>query len=83
MMPPATAPQLDPEERGKLISWAESELQAAAAASLDPGRTEPRHRLNRAEYAGCRPRLIPPESVGWGMRGLSASRLGAFAASRL
>ncbi len=50
MMPPAEAPQLDAEDRGDLISWAESELDAAAGESPDPGRTEPWHRLNRAEY---------------------------------
>ena len=31
-------------------SWLEQELDRAAAAHVNPGRTEPFHRLNRAEY---------------------------------
>jgi hypothetical protein len=50
MMPPADGPALEPGQRRELISWAESELDAAAARAPDPGRTEPWHRLNRAEY---------------------------------
>jgi hypothetical protein len=32
------------------LSWLETELDSAAAASPDPGRTVPFHRLNRSEY---------------------------------
>src|SRR5690606_20605335 len=50
MMPPADAPRPSPESRLALVNWLESELDAAAAAAPDPGRTEPFHRLNRNEY---------------------------------
>ena len=32
------------------MTWIEAELDRAAAAHPNPGRTEPFHRLNRAEY---------------------------------
>ena len=50
MMPPAGEPRPAPDARSKLASWLEGELDAAAAANPNPGRTEPFHRLNRAEY---------------------------------
>ena len=50
MMPPAGRPR--PDEAGTLdfVTWLETELDSAAAARPDPGRTAPLHRLNRAEY---------------------------------
>ena len=50
MMPPAGRPR--PDEAGTLefVTWLEGELDRAAAARPDPGRTAPLHRLNRAEY---------------------------------
>jgi hypothetical protein len=50
MMPPIGEPRPAAEARIELASWLEGELDAAAAASPNPGRTEPFHRLNRAEY---------------------------------
>ena len=50
MMPPTDGPALAPEQRGELIAWLESELDAAALESPDPGRKVTFHRLNRAEY---------------------------------
>jgi len=50
MMPPVGEPRPTAEARVELASWLESELDAAAAANPNPGRTEPFHRLNRAEY---------------------------------
>ena len=50
MMPPVGEPRPAAEARLQLASWLEGELDAAAAASPNPGRTEPFHRLNRAEY---------------------------------
>ena len=50
MMPPADGPSLSADGRAGLVAWAEAELDAAAAANPDPGRTVPFHRLNRAEY---------------------------------
>ncbi len=50
MMPPADGPPLDPARRELLAAWLEDELDAAAAAHPNPGRTVPFHRLNRSEY---------------------------------
>jgi len=50
MMPPAGEPHPPADTRLELATWLEGELDAAAAASPNPGRTEPFHRLNRAEY---------------------------------
>jgi hypothetical protein len=50
MMPPVGEPRPATEARLELVAWLESELDAAAAANPNPGRTEPFHRLNRTEY---------------------------------
>ena len=50
VMPPAGVPHPDKSVRGAFLAWLESELDRAAAARPNPGRTEPFHRLNRAEY---------------------------------
>jgi len=51
MMPPHDGgPRPTAAETGALVSWLEGELDRAAAASPDPGRTVPFHRLNRSEY---------------------------------
>jgi hypothetical protein len=50
VMPPAGAPRPDPAAHEALTAWLESELDRAAAAAPNPGRTESLHRLNRAEY---------------------------------
>ena len=50
MMPPAGHPRPEPAVHERLVAWLEAELDRAAAASPNPGRTETFHRLNRAEY---------------------------------
>jgi mono/diheme cytochrome c family protein len=50
VMPPAGRPRPDQATYEGLVSWLETALDAAAAAHPHPGRTEPFHRLNRAEY---------------------------------
>ena len=51
MMPPHDGgPRPKPGETAALLSWLEGELDRAAAASPNPGRTVPFHRLNRSEY---------------------------------
>jgi hypothetical protein len=50
MMPPAGAARPDKGTLDRLATWLETELDRAAAALPNPGRTEPFHRLNRAEY---------------------------------
>ncbi|MBM3778500.1 MAG: DUF1592 domain-containing protein [Acidimicrobiia bacterium] len=49
-MPPAGLPRPDHDAYTALTSWLERELDRAAAARPNPGRTEALHRLNRAEY---------------------------------
>jgi mono/diheme cytochrome c family protein len=50
LMPPAGAPRPDKAAHDAFAAWLESELDRTAAARPNPGRTEPFHRLNRAEY---------------------------------
>ena len=50
VMPPAGMPRPDRATLDGLVGWVESQLDLAAAARPNPGRTEPLHRLNRAEY---------------------------------
>jgi mono/diheme cytochrome c family protein len=50
LMPPAGRPRPDRAVTLAFVSWLESELDRAAERRPDPGRTEPFHRLNRAEY---------------------------------
>jgi mono/diheme cytochrome c family protein len=49
-MPPAPRPRPDAAIYESFTTWLESELDAAAAAHPDPGRTDTFHRLNRSEY---------------------------------
>ena len=50
LMPPPGRRRPDPADRSKLIEYLETELDRVAEAAPNPGRTEPFHRLNRAEY---------------------------------
>jgi len=50
LMPPAGMPRPDRATQDGFASWLERELDRASAARPNPGRTEPFHRLNRAEY---------------------------------
>jgi mono/diheme cytochrome c family protein len=50
VMPPAGAPRPGKAAHDALTAWLEGELDRAAAAKPNPGRTEAIHRLNRAEY---------------------------------
>ena len=49
-MPPRPRPRPDQETYDGFRAWLEGELDAAAAARLNPGRTETFHRLSRTEY---------------------------------
>ena len=49
-MPPAPRPRPDEATYARFIERLETELDAAATADPNPGRTEAFHRLNRAEY---------------------------------
>ena len=50
LMPPSGRPRPDKAVHDAFVSAMESALDGAAAAHPNPGRTEPFHRLNRAEY---------------------------------
>ncbi len=50
LMPPAGVPRPAPAVMDEFASSLETALDKAAAAQPNPGRTEPFHRLNRAEY---------------------------------
>ena len=52
-MPPPGRPRPDRPITDALASWLESELDRAAAARPNPGRTESFHRLNRTEYGNA------------------------------
>ena len=49
-MPPRPRPRPEPAAYAEFRSWLEGELDAAAAADPNPGRTETFHRLSRTEY---------------------------------
>ncbi|MGE3405156.1 MAG: DUF1592 domain-containing protein, partial [Vicinamibacterales bacterium] len=50
MMPPTGSPRPDAASYATARRWFESELDAIAAVSPNPGRKESLHRLNRVEY---------------------------------
>ena len=52
-MPPPGRPRPDQPITDALVSWLENELDQAAVARPNPGRTESFHRLNRTEYGNA------------------------------
>jgi len=52
-MPPAGLKRPDNATYDHVAGWLEAEIDRAAAAHVNPGRTAPLHRLNRAEYANA------------------------------
>ncbi|MSO21367.1 MAG: DUF1592 domain-containing protein [Acidobacteria bacterium] len=52
-MPPMGLPRPDAQSSRTAINYLESELDRAAAAAPNPGRTAAAHRLNRAEYTNA------------------------------
>jgi mono/diheme cytochrome c family protein len=84
-MPPPNMPQPSKEDRRALLTWLETELDAASAAKPNPGRTETLRRLNRTEYqnavrdllaldidAGS---LLPPDDSGHGFDNVTVGDL--------
>ena len=49
-MPPPPRARPDPDTYARFTTWLEGQLDQAAAAAPNPGRTEAFHRLNRTEY---------------------------------
>jgi hypothetical protein len=76
VMPPAGAPRPDRAAQTALLTYVEGELDRLAAANPNPGRTEPFHRLNRAEYRNAVrdllaleidvSTLLPPDDASYG-----------------
>ena len=60
-MPPPGMPRPDNATYDSVAGWLESEIDRAAAAHVNPGRTASLHRLNRAEYANAVRDLIAVE----------------------
>jgi len=52
-MPPPKLPRPDNATYDKVAAWLESEIDRAAAAHVNPGRSASLHRLNRREYANA------------------------------
>jgi mono/diheme cytochrome c family protein len=50
VMPPPGVPQPSEADRRAILTWLETSLDAAAAANLNPGRTETLRHLTRTEY---------------------------------
>src|SRR5262249_26312813 len=75
-MPPPGAPRPDQAAYASLASWLETEIDRAATAKPNPGRTETFHRLNRAEYQNAIrdllaveidvTSLLPPDDSSYG-----------------
>jgi mono/diheme cytochrome c family protein len=84
-MPPSNMPQPSKDDRGALLTWLETELDAASAAKPDPGRTETLRRLNRTEYQNAirdllaldidASSLLPPDESGHGFDNVTVGDL--------
>jgi len=84
-MPPPNMPQLSQDDRRALLTWLETSLDAASAASPNPGRTETLRRLNRTEYQNAvrdllaldidAASLLPPDDSGHGFDNVTVGDL--------
>jgi mono/diheme cytochrome c family protein len=84
-MPPPNMPQLSKEDRRALLTYLETSLDAASAASPNPGRTETLRRLNRTEYQNAirdlleldidGAALLPPDESGYGFDNVTVGDL--------
>ena len=84
-MPPANRPQPSLEARTAMVSWLESSLDAVAAVTPAPGRTETLRRLNRTEYQNSirdllhldidATSLLPPDESGYGFDNVTVGDL--------
>jgi hypothetical protein len=66
-MPPVGRPRPDPATSERFIAWIETQIDRAAMASPNPGRTDAVHRLNRAEYQNAVRDLLALEIDGASM----------------
>ena len=84
-MPPPNRPQPPAGARAAMASWLASTLDAAAAATPNPGRTETLRRLNRTEYQNAirdllaldvdATTLLPPDESGYGFDNVTVGDL--------
>ena len=84
-MPPSTRRQPSAEERDALAAWLETSLDQAAAANVNPGRTETLRRLNRTEYQNAirdllaldidATALLPADESGYGFDNVNVGDL--------
>lgn len=75
-MPPPGLPRPDLATYDKVSDWLETEIDRAALAKVNPGRSATLHRLNRAEYANAvrdllaievdAAALLPPDEQAYG-----------------
>ena len=85
IMPPANMPQPAEADRRALLTWLETELDSAATARPNPGRTETLRRLNRTEYQNAirdllalnidAAALLPADESGHGFDNVTVSDL--------
>ena len=85
VMPPPNMPQPSNDDRRLLLTWLESELDAASIAKPNPGRTETLRRLNRTEYQNAirdllavdvdATALLPPDESGHGFDNVNVGDL--------
>ncbi|MGH9593604.1 MAG: DUF1592 domain-containing protein, partial [Bryobacteraceae bacterium] len=83
-MPPAGMPRPDNATYDSVSAWLESEIDRAAAAHVNPGRTASLHRLNRAEYANAvrdlvavevdAQAMLPPDAQAFGFENNAEAR---------
>ena len=66
-MPPVGQPRPDPATYERFTAWIETQINRAAMANPNPGRTEAVHRLNRAEYQNAVRDLLALEIDGASM----------------
>ena len=84
-MPPSNMPQLSQDDRRALLMWLETSLDAASAATPNPGRTDTLRRLNRTEYQNAvrdllsldidAASLLPPDDSGHGFDNVTVGDL--------
>jgi mono/diheme cytochrome c family protein len=85
VMPPPNMPQPSKDDRHALIASLVTELDAAAVAKPNPGRTETLRRLNRTEYHNAirdllsididAASLLPPDESGYGFDNVTVGDL--------
>jgi mono/diheme cytochrome c family protein len=85
LMPPPKAPQPSDADRRAILTALESSLDTAAAAKLNPGRTDTLRRLNRTEYQNAirdlltldidAASLLPADESGHGYDNVNVSDL--------